>query len=116
MAGLETLLAAAVGLLAGAGIVGFVSSRRERRGTRARVELEARVRSVIVPVLERRAAVLGIPPAARGRDEEGTMGLALTLARAIQTEEESGELPFGDTVEVARDELDAAVSMRSHRG
>ena len=106
----ETILAALGGLALGGGAVMIHARRRERQRSRERLELEMRLRRVVVPVLERRADVLGIPPADRGQNADGPVGLTLTLARAIKEEEESGELPFGDTVEVSRDQLEAEVS------
>ncbi len=102
MSGWETLLAALGGLVLGMGLASLISRRRGRRWMRQRVELETRMRREIVPVLERRADVLGIPPSDRGDDGEGPIALAITLAQAIRLAEESTELPFGDTVEVAR--------------
>ncbi len=99
------MLAAVGGLVLGVGIAAYLSMRRERRWMRARVDLETKLRRVVVPVLERRADTLGIPPAARGKNSDGPVMLTLTLAGAIRNEEESGELPFGDTVEVSRSDL-----------
>ncbi len=110
MAGWETVLAAIGGMVLGVGAASFLSRRRERRWARQKVELEARLRRAIVPVLERRADVLGIPPAQRGDDGDGAITLALTLAQAIRSVEESSELPFGDTVEVSRKELDSELA------
>ena len=116
MTGLETILAALVGLGVGAGIAAEVSRRRERRWSRERLELDTRVRRSIVPVLERRADTLGIPPAQRGSNDDGALDLALTLADVIRAQEESVELPFGDTVEVARKELDRELAGRRAGG
>lgn len=115
MAGWETVLAAVGGLVLGMGLVAFLSRQRERRWMRQRVELETRLRRVVVPVLERRADVLGIPPANRGNDVDGAIDLTLALAGAIKQQEESAELPFGDTVEVARRELDGPTRTRTSR-
>lgn len=115
MAGWETVLAAVGGLVLGTGLIAFLSRQRERRWMRRRVELETRLRRVVVPVLERRADALGIPTAQRGRDEDGAVELTLTLAEAIKQLEESAELPFGDTVEVARRELEGANRTRTSR-
>ena len=104
---LETLLAALGGLVLGAGISAYISMQRDRKTARERLDLETKLRRVVVPVLERRADTLGIPPAERGRDADGPVALTMTLASAIRQEEESGELPFGDTVEVSRSELKA---------
>lgn len=106
MPGWETLLAAVGGMAIGAGLAAMIARQRHARLTRERVELEARLRRNVIPVLERRADVLGIPPAERGEDADGSVTLVLTLAQAIRLQEESVELPFGDTVEVDRAKLD----------
>ncbi len=116
MLGWETLLAAIVGLAVGGGAAAVLSRQRERRSMRARVEIETRLRRMVVPVLERRADALGIPPAERGADDDGPIELAVTLAKAIRSIEESADLPFGDTVEVARRELDRELEERAGRG
>ena len=72
---------------------------------RERVDLETKLRRDVVPVLERRADLLGIPAKERGHNDDGPVQLTQTLARAIKGHEESGELPFGDTLEVSRAEL-----------
>jgi hypothetical protein len=59
--------------------------------------------------------VLAVPAAHRGSDELGSVALAIALARGIGTLEESGELPFGDTVEVSRQELDGKLARRARR-
>ncbi|HEY8431380.1 MAG TPA: hypothetical protein VIL20_23530 [Sandaracinaceae bacterium] len=105
MAGWETLLAALGGMILGVGVASIASRRRERRSLRQKLELEARVRREVVPVLERRAHVLRVPPAERGNERDGPIEVAVALASAIRRIEESIELPFGDTVEVARTEL-----------
>jgi hypothetical protein len=112
MVGWEIVLGALGGLALGSGLAAFFSRQKERRWSRQQVELEARLRRVVVPVLERRADVLGIPPAERGADVDGPVELAITLGRAIAAAEESGELPFGDTVEVSRQELDGELAKR----
>jgi hypothetical protein len=106
MPGLETLIAALGGVLLGAGLVALVMRQRARQqATRDRVEVEVRLRRMVVPVLERRADVLGIPPAQRGTNADGPIELALTLAQAIAIAETSGDLPFGDTVEVSKKDV-----------
>ncbi|HJL19819.1 MAG TPA: hypothetical protein RMH99_29415 [Sandaracinaceae bacterium LLY-WYZ-13_1] len=82
---------------------------------RRRLELEAKVRRAVVPVLERRADTLGIPPARRGSNDDGPFVLAVALAEAIRHQEDSAELPFGDTLEVGRDELNARLAARAPR-
>lgn len=108
MPGWETLIAAAGGLALGAGVAAIWARQRQGRTHRERVELETRLRRTVIPVLERRADVLGIPPADRGEDGDGAVALTLALAQVIKTQEESAELPFGDTVEVDRKSLDEA--------
>lgn len=112
MAGFETAVAALVGLVAGATIATLVAASRARRLRKQKLEVETRIRRSVVPVLERRADALAIPPAARGSDGDGPIMIAVSLAQSIQAVEESGELPFGDTVEVARKELDAKLRAR----
>ncbi len=114
-AGLETLIAALGGALVGAGVASLLIRQGARgRWSRERVEIETRLRRTVVPVLERRADVLGIPPARRGVDDDGAIELTLTLAQAIDTVETSGDLPFGDTLEVAREDVQR--ELREARG
>jgi len=105
MPALETMLAALGGLVLGAGALAYHFRGRERAWNRERLEIETKMRRDVIPVLERRADVLGIPPRQRGQDSEGPVALVSVLAVAIRREEESGELPFGDTLEVSRTEL-----------
>lgn len=102
------LIAAGVGGL-GAGLVmsALLLQRRLRGYARQRLERDVALRRLVVPVLERRADMLGIPPSARGPNTETPHELVLTLARAIGHLEESADLPFGDTVEVSREDLRA---------
>ena len=116
MIGWESLLATFGGFVIGAGLAALLLRSRERAWARRKVELETRVRRVVVPVLERRADVLAIPPAERGSDDDGAMAVALALAAAIKAQEESAELPFGDTVEVARDDVRGALAEREADG
>lgn len=108
MPGWETLVAAAGGFAIGGGLAAIWARQRQARTARERVELETRLRRTVIPVLERRADVLGIPPSERGVDSDGAAALTVTLAQVIKTQEESAELPFGDTVEVDRSSLDPA--------
>lgn len=106
MLGWETLWAALVGLAVGVVVTALIARQGHRRSSRALIEIETRMRRTVVPVLERRADALGVPPAKRGADDDGPIALVVTLATAIGAVEESAELPFGDTVEVSRRELD----------
>ena len=99
------MLAAFGGLVLGAGLASLALRGRERKWARERLAIEAKIRRDVIPVLERRADVLGIPSASRGRNADGAVTIMSTLARVIRDEEESGDLPFGDTLEVSRAEL-----------
>ena len=90
----------------GVGVAAYLYRRRERQWLRERLDIETKLRRIVVPVLERRAGALGIPVSARGKNADGPVSLTMTLASAIRSAEESVELPFGDTVEVARSDLD----------
>lgn len=116
MPGWETLLGALGGLALGLGLASLFARQRDRQAVRAKVEIETRLRTMVVPVLERRADVLGIPPARRGVDRDGPIELAVALAGAIRAAEESSDLPFGDTVEVARRDLDRSLERRAREG
>lgn len=94
----------------GVGIAAYLYRRRERRWLRERLDIETKLRRIVVPVLERRAGALGIPTSARGQNADGPVSLTMTLANAIRGAEESVELPFGDTVEVSRSELEEEAS------
>jgi len=104
--GWETLLAALGGLVLGVGLATWMGRQRERRWMRERVAMESRLRRDVIPVLERRADTMGIPPGQRGQGIEDVVELVGALGRAIKQEEESGDLPFGDTLEASRAELD----------
>ncbi|MBX3271391.1 MAG: hypothetical protein KF729_14085 [Sandaracinaceae bacterium] len=106
MPGWETVIAALGGLVLGASVAVLVGGQRARAELRRRLELETRLRRDVLPVLERRAAVLGIPPRDRGDDGDGTLALVATLGRAIKHHEESQDLPFGDTLQAAREQLE----------
>lgn len=112
MAGWETLLAALGGLAMGAGAASLLARRHTRRSLRAKLEIESQLRQSVVPVLERRADALGVPVSARGASGEGPVELTVTLANAIRAAEENVELPFGDTVEVSRGDLNRELAQR----
>ncbi|MEC7521394.1 MAG: hypothetical protein VYE22_16065 [Myxococcota bacterium] len=108
-------LALLAGVGAGAAVAWLLWGRPLSARRREALELDARLRRLVIPVLERRADVLAIPPSERGRDADGALALTLTLASAIKEQEESVDLPFGDTVEVARAELDEELRARGRR-
>lgn len=107
MPGAETLAAALGGLSIGLALLALALRARARSEARRELERDVALRRRVLPVLERRADMLGIPPAQRGSNDESPFELAMTLATAIGHLEESADLPFGDTVEVSRSELDA---------
>ena len=115
MRSLDAALGVLFGLALGLGGAAVWIGRHTRRVWREQLELETRLRRVVVPVLERRADVLGVPPSERGVSVEGAVPLTLALAAAIKKQEESVDLPFGDTVEVARAELDRELESRPRR-
>src|SRR5688500_343160 len=115
MPAVETALAALLGIVLGAMIDTFFALGRARRLRRHELEVATRIRRTVVPVLKRRAIALAIPVESRGSDDDGPVGLAISLAQSIQASEESGELPFGDTVEVARKELESKLAAKARR-
>ena len=115
MPGWETIGAALGGLALGVTLGALWVRRASGARARERVELSARLRRVVVPVLERRADVLGIPAAERGDEARGTVELVLALAQVIKTQEETVDLPFGDTVEVERGGLDTTRNEKQPR-
>lgn len=111
----QTVVAALFGLALGGGLAVWISTQRERRWVRQQLEVEARVRRMLVPVLERRADALRIPTAERGVDASSPIDVALALSRAIGHVEESSELPFGDTVDVSLDDVRRSLSEKTPR-
>lgn len=107
MQGWETVLAALGGLVLGLGLgvlIGRRGSHDDAEAQRMR-EGVARLRTTVVPVLERQASLLGVPTSERGPTDGDGLEVALALGKAIQGREEREELPFSDTLEIARVEL-----------
>lgn len=87
------------GLALGFGLWG----QRLRQLERERAEVEARLAAHVVPVLSRRAATLDLPRDAGG---DGPVETTVELARRIQGAEEKLTLPFTDTLEIHRTDLE----------
>lgn len=101
----ETVLAAGGCLVLGIGL-GLLVGRLSERSARQRLrQVQARLRSTVVPVLESRAQAIGIPPAERQSYQEDPIELAVGLSASIQRVEGDPNLAFSDTLEVARAEL-----------
>lgn len=93
----ETILAAVGGLLLGLGL-GLTIGRRGGRAARLEREAkEARLRTVVLPVLERRASELGAVGGVAVDRSADAVTAAVTLATAIQRSS-TGELAYSDTV------------------
>ncbi len=107
MQGWETVLAAVGGLVLGLGL-GVLLGRRGGQGdgqSQRLREVASRLRTVVVPVLERQATTLGVPIAERGPVDGDGIEVTLALGTAIQRREEREDLPFSDTLEISRGEL-----------
>lgn len=108
----ETIVAAVGGLLLGLGLGLSIGRRSVAPSAGDKHTTEARIRTVVLPVLERRADELGIksdPPADPHRD---AVGAAVTLASAIQRSDKGRELGYSDTVELDSPRATKTVSHR----
>jgi hypothetical protein len=98
----ETVLAAVGGLLLGIGIGLAISYRRERNGARELFRMFSKLRSDVIPTLERQARLLGI---ARTADDSSRDALetAIEISAAIDRRASvDGGLAYSDTLEVSR--------------
>ena len=101
MSGWETVLAALGGLLLGFG-AGLVATRRRERALERRItRFSQQLRSHVVPVLEERAASLGLSPSERSSESDDPLTLAVSLAGSIQRFSDARTLPFSDTLDAA---------------
>ena len=107
MQGWEAVLAAVGGLVLGLGLGVLLGRRGVQDGadTQRLREGVSRLRTVVVPVLERHASTLGVPSVERGPVDGDGLEVALALGTAIQRREEREDLPFSDTLEISRGEL-----------
>jgi len=104
--GWVALLAALGGLVLGIGIGLVLGRSREQRIRRRLDRLESRLRTSIIPVLEGRAHSLGLPRNSRATDGEDPVDVAVNLSSSIQRLEGDASLPFSDTLELSRKELE----------
>lgn len=103
--GWETVVAAVGGLILGVGL-GLALARTRERALMQRLRRdEARLRGTVVPLLEARAQSLGIPAAERQSYQDNPMELVVGLSASILRVEGDPNMPFSDTVEVARREI-----------
>ena len=87
--------------------VGVMLARRSEGSLRRRLaHVDSQLRTSVLPVLERHAETLGIPPdKKRAQSTEDGADASIRLATTIRDHEDSQELPYSDTLEVDRAEL-----------
>jgi hypothetical protein len=88
----------------------MLGARRVRTLRRESARRAAELRSHVLPLLEQRATTLGVPADRRARGVSDPLLAAITLGRAIREIESQRDLPYTDTVEVATDDVRAAVT------
>ena len=99
--GLAALASVALGIA-----IGWVARGRALDAERReRIAEHERIRTSVMPVLERRASALAI---GKNRTSEDPVERAVEVAAAIQAAEEKLVLPFSDTLEISRTELAGA--------
>ncbi len=105
MNGWETVLAALGGILVGLGLGMALARRSEARLRREFREALHQIQTSVVPVLEDRAAAVGVPRQERSTASEHPLDLALALSSSIRRHVDQHsiaerELPFTDTVDI----------------
>ncbi|MDH5490750.1 MAG: hypothetical protein OEY14_02130 [Myxococcales bacterium] len=100
MDALIPLLAALGGLLAGIGLGLMLGRLNDGARRRQMARLEVGVRTSVLPILEGRAAALGLPAGERAGSVEDPFRLVVELSSSIRRHERDTDLPFTDTVEV----------------
>lgn len=105
--------AAGIGVVVGLVLGAVLASRRASAVSRRAARIEAQVRNVILPVLERRAADLHVDGDRDGLLPDEPLERAVSLATRIERHDESVHLPYSDTLEVARAEVGAAKKQRA---
>jgi hypothetical protein len=103
----------AVATLVGAAAGWALRVRLEDVRARKLAMQRARVRSRVLPVLERRAEALRVAPVDRAPDEPDPIEAAIVMATAIERIEERRDLPFSDTLEVSKDDLGSVTVTRA---
>jgi hypothetical protein len=105
-------VAAVGGLLLGLGLGLSIGRRSGGNVASDRNATEARIRTVVLPVLERRADELGLKSSPPVDPKKDVIGAAVSLASAIQRSDIGRELGLSDTVEF---ESKGATKTVSHR-
>ncbi|HJK94223.1 MAG TPA: hypothetical protein RMH85_03140 [Polyangiaceae bacterium LLY-WYZ-15_(1-7)] len=106
MGGWETVLAALGGLLLGMGL-GLGLGRRREAAARRRLRAHGQaLRSTVIPVLEERAELVGVPEAERGDGAGDPLETATQLAASIQRHHDAQVLPYTDTVDISSEHLE----------
>lgn len=95
-------LALGIGLVVGAALGWIARGRALDALATSRLREHERIRTSVLPVLERRASALHVK---RDRRSEDPVEGAVEVASAIQAAEEKLVLPFTDTLEISRTEL-----------
>lgn len=99
------MLAALGGAVMGIGVGLAMAQRRQRSRAKKLKQAEARLRSTVVPLLERRAQQLGLTRERRTSVSEDPLSLSVHLATAILEVEDRHSLPWSDTVEASTEAL-----------
>jgi hypothetical protein len=99
---MDVVLAALVSLLVGGALGWLARGRALDAARRERFAEHERIRTSVMPVLERRASALSI---GKDRKSDDPVERAVEVAAAIQAAEEKLVLPFTDTLEISRSEL-----------
>ncbi len=107
----ETILAAVGGLLLGLGL-GLSIGRRTARRAIDSPAADARIRAVVLPVLERRAIEVGVSVDAGLDRASDPVGAAVTLATAISRAAGRGELAYSDTLQIEATRISRPASNR----
>jgi len=109
------VLAALGGLMAGVGLGVALARHGEQRLRRRIVEVDVQLRTVVLPLLERRAIELGLPPEVRSSHSDDALQITIDMSRAISRFTDDRELPFSDTVAAPRDSLSSDATRDARR-
>ena len=105
-------MAAVGGLLLGLGLGLSIGRRASVGPSTDRGEIDARVRTVVLPVLERRASELGIRTTPRLDAHRDVIATAVTLASEILRSDATHEFAHSETVEFSSTHASKTVSQR----
>jgi len=104
---LPLILAALGGLVLGLGAGLVIGRRRERRIAQRLVRVETRLRTSVLPMLERRASSVGVRREQRAIASDETIDVVSDLADSIRRYEDNPQMAYSDTLDVARESLKA---------